>query len=215
MRGKKALIEISNQIFQILEKEMPEPKTELNFKNLYTLLIAVAMSAQTTDEAVNKATKKLFEIADSPEKTLSLGEEGLKEYIKTIGLYNTKAKNVIALSRILIDQYNSEVPLEFEKLISLPGVGRKTANVVLNCWLKLPTMPVDTHVFRVSKRLGIASSNNPDSVERELLENIDQKWLTYAHHWLILHGRYVCKAKKPDCLHCKISQFCQYYKNLS
>jgi endonuclease-3 len=207
------MIDKTNRIFEIFSNITPEPKTELNYHNLYTLIIAVLMSAQTTDEAVNKATKNLFKIADNPEKMILLGEEKLKNYIKTIGLYNTKAKHVMELSKILIQKYSGNVPLEFDDLIKLPGVGRKTANVVLNCWLKLPTMPVDTHVFRVSKRIGIAFSNNPESVEKELLENIDSKWLSHAHHWLILHGRYVCKAKKPDCNNCKIRDFCNFYQS--
>ncbi len=203
---------VSDKIFVILSDHIKDPKTELEYTNLFTLLVAVSLSAQATDKSVNKATPHLFKIADSPEKMLMLGEEKLKTYINSIGLYNTKAKNIIKLSREIIEKYNGEVPLEFEKLISLPGVGRKTANVVLNCWLKLPTMPVDTHVFRVAKRLGLAKGTSPEKVEKELLENIPQKWLLNAHHLLILHGRYTCIARKPKCEICPLSHLCEYYK---
>lgn len=207
---KNEIQQKSDAIFTIFSKQSPEPKTELEYSNLFTLLVAVILSAQATDKSVNKATKALFALVDSPESMLKLGEEKLKEYIKTIGLYNTKAKNIIKLSHILIDKYKSEVPAEFEQLITLPSVGRKTANVVLNCWFKLPTMPVDTHVFRVAKRLGIAESNSPESVEQELLKNIPEKWMYNAHHWLILHGRYICKAQKPSCDTCQVSHLCNY-----
>ncbi len=205
---------LADNVFTILSKKNPEPKTELEYTNLFTLLVAVSLSAQATDVSVNKATNSLFKVADSPSKMLTLGEDGLKSYIKTIGLYNNKAKNTIALSKMLVEQYKGEVPLTFDELKSLPGVGRKTANVVLNCWLKLPTMPVDTHVFRVAKRIGICSGSTPEKVEHELLANIPKKWLMYAHHWLILHGRYICKARKPMCDICPISNYCEYFKSI-
>lgn len=203
----------SDKIFEILAGENPEPKTELEYSNLFTLLVAVALSAQTTDISVNKVTKALFKIADNPHEMYKLGVDGIKDHIKTVGLYNTKAKNIHELSRILIDEYKGEVPLEFDNLIKLPGVGRKTANVVLNSFLGAHTMPVDTHVFRVSKKLGIANGKNPEIVEKELLENISTKWLKYAHHWLILHGRYVCKARKPQCSECKLQKYCDFFEN--
>lgn len=205
--------EIVNKIFEVFSKNNENPKTELVYKNDFTLLVAVILSAQATDVSVNLATKSLFEIYDTPEKILGLGEEGLKKYIKSIGLFNSKAKNVIALCQILISNYDSKVPNNFEELVKLPGVGRKTANVVLNCLFGLPTMAVDTHVFRVAKRIGLAKGNTPEAVEKELLQIIDGKWLSHAHHWLILHGRYICKARKPDCEICPIKEYCEYYKS--
>lgn len=199
-----------NKIFSIFQQQNPEPKTELEFINHYTLLVAVVLSAQSTDVGVNKATKKLFAIAGTPEKMLELGEENLKKYINTIGLYNNKAKNVIALSKILVEKFNSEVPENLEVLQSLPGVGRKTANVVLNCAFGHPTIGVDTHVFRVSNRIGLVSEKDVLKTELALLKNIPQKWQQHAHHWLILHGRYICTAKKPKCEICPINQYCQY-----
>jgi len=196
------------QIFSTFQKLNPEPKTELEYTNLFTLVAAVSLSAQATDISVNKATKELFRVADTPQKMLELGVDRLKTYINTIGLYNNKAKHLIAMSQLLVDKFGGEVPLDFDSLNSLPGVGRKTANVVLNCWLKLPTMPVDTHVFRVAKRLGLAFGNSPEVVEKELLTKIPDNYLINAHHWLILHGRYICKAKKPECPVCPISDFC-------
>lgn len=204
--------EIVNKIFEVFSKNNENPKTELVYKNDFTLLVAVILSAQATDVSVNLATKSLFEIYDTPEKILGLGEEGLKKYIKSIGLFNSKAKNVIALCQILISNYDSKVPNSFEELVKLPGVGRKTANVVLNCLFGLPTMAVDTHVFRVVKRIGLAKGNTPEAVEKELLQIIDRKWLSHAHHWLILHGRYICKARKPDCEICPIRKYCEYYR---
>lgn len=201
-----------NQIFQIFSNNNPTPKTELEFTNNFTLSVAVILSAQATDISVNKATKNFFPSYDSPEKILSLGEDGLKKYIKTIGLYNSKAKNVIALCEILIDKYNSNIPSEFDELIKLPGIGRKTANVILNCAFGKPTMAVDTHVHRVSTRIGFSSGNTPEKVERDLLKKIPNKWLNYGHHWLILHGRYTCKARKPLCSECPITEYCKYYK---
>ena len=199
-----------NKIFSIFQQQNPEPKTELEFINHYTLLVSVVLSAQSTDVGVNKATKKLFAVASTPEKMLELGEENLKKYINTIGLYNNKAKNVIALSKILVEKFNSEVPENLEVLQSLPGVGRKTANVVLNCAFGHPTIGVDTHVFRVSNRIGLVSEKDVLKTELALLKNIPQKWQQHAHHWLILHGRYICTAKKPKCEICPINQYCQY-----
>lgn len=197
-------------IFQIFHDSNPEPVTELEYTNLFTLVCSVALSAQTTDKAVNKATKDLYKIADNPKAILELGEEKIKKYISGIGLFNVKAKNLIKLSNLLIEEYNSEVPLEFDELIKLPGVGRKTANVVLNCWLGIETMPVDTHVFRVARRIGFSNGKTPIKVETDLLKKIPKKWMKYAHHWLILHGRYICTAKNPKCMKCPISQLCKF-----
>ena len=199
-----------NKIFSILQTQNPHPKTELEYKNNYTLLVAVVLSAQSTDVGVNKATKKLFAIADTPKKMIKLGEENLKKYINTIGLYNGKAKNIISLSKILVEKFNSEVPEDLEILQSFPGVGRKTANVVLNCAFGHPTIGVDTHVFRVSNRIGIADEKDVLKTELALLKNIPKKWQQHAHHWLILHGRYICTAKKPKCEICLINQYCKY-----
>ena len=198
-----------DQIFRIWQKENPHPKTELVFTNNYTLLVAVVLSAQSTDVGVNKATKALFKIADTPEKMLKLGEKNLKKYINIIGLYNGKATNIIKLSQDLVDKFNSEVPENFESLKSLAGVGQKTANVVLNCAFGYPTIAVDTHVFRVANRIGFVDENTPEKTEDALMKAIPKKWQTHAHHWMILHGRYVCKARKPECDRCKISQFCE------
>jgi len=200
-----------DQIFEIWQKENPHPKTELIYSNNYTLLVAVVLSAQSTDIGVNKATEALFKIADTPQKMLKLGEEKLKKYINTIGLYNGKAKNIIALSEILIKEHGSEVPENFEALQKLPGVGRKTANVILNCAFGHPTMAVDTHVFRVSNRIGFVSESDVLKTELALLKEISKKWMNHAHHWLILHGRYVCQARKPKCEECKISGFCEMF----
>jgi endonuclease III len=201
-----------DKIFTIWCEKNPHPKTELNFINHYTLLVAVVLSAQSTDVGVNKATAKLFEVADTPEKMLKLGEKNLKKYINTIGLYNGKATNIIKLSQDLIDKFNSKVPEDFEALRSLAGVGQKTANVVLNCAFGHPTIAVDTHVFRLANRIGFVSETTPEKTEISLLKNIPKKWQNHAHHWMILHGRYVCKARKPECKKCEISKFCQ--KNL-
>jgi len=206
-------IKTVNKIFEVFEFLDPAPETELKYENIFTLLVSVVLSAQATDISVNKATKELFAHYDTPELILSLGEENLKKYIRTIGLYNAKAKNIIALCRVLIADYNSAVPGNFEELIKLPGVGRKTANVVLNCAHGLPTVAVDTHVFRVSKRLGLASGNSPDKVELELLQIIPAKWLKDAHHWLVLHGRYICKARLPMCNACPVNIYCEYYQS--
>ena len=200
---------IIDKIFSRLEKENPKPQTELYYINNYTLLIAVVLSAQSTDIMVNKATQKLFAIVDSPEKMLALGEENLKKYINIIGLYNNKAKHIIALSKILIEKYNSEIREDFEILQSLPGVGRKTANVVLNCAFDHKVIAVDTHVFRVSNRIGLVREKNVLKTELALQKIIPQKWQKHAHHWLILHGRYICTARNPKCSSCKINQYCQ------
>lgn len=204
-----------NAIFEIFSSNSPHPKTELEFVNNYTLLVAVVLSAQATDVSVNKATKPLFAVVDTPEKMLNLGEEGLKKYIKTIGLFNSKAKNIIALSHKLIEEHNSIVPEDFEKLKSLPGVGIKTANVVLNCAFGHPTIAVDTHVFRVSNRIGLVKTRTANETGDKLLKAIPKTWQMHAHHWLILHGRYVCKARKPECYRCCITDYCEYpAKNL-
>jgi endonuclease-3 len=203
-----------NQIFEIWQKNNPQPKTELEFTNNFTLLVAVVLSAQSTDIGVNKATKNLFKIANTPQKMLDLGEEKLKKYISTIGLYNNKAKNIIILSEQLIKLHNSEVPNDFESLRNLAGVGQKTANVVLNCAFGRPTIAVDTHVFRVANRLGLVDEANPEKTEESLLKIIPKKFLYYAHHWMILHGRYTCIARKPNCKNCQIEKFCQFDKKL-
>ncbi len=196
--------------FDRLAAAMPEPKGELNYVNPYTLLVAVVLSAQATDVGVNKATEKLFKVADTPEKMLKLGEARLKDHIKTIGLYNSKAKNVIALSRILIEEHGGWVPEAREPLEKLPGVGRKTANVVLNIAFGQPAIAVDTHIFRVSNRTGLAPGKTPLAVEQKLLKVVPDARKLHAHHWLILHGRYVCKARKPDCPSCVVEDLCRY-----
>lgn len=198
------------EFFSILHRINPEPKGELNSVNGYTLLVAVVLSAQATDAGVNKATEKLFKIADTPEKMLKLGEDGLREHIKTIGLFNAKGKNVIALSQILIERYNSRIPDTMEDLISLPGVGRKTANVVLNIVFGKETFAVDTHVFRICNRTGIAKGDTPDDVERKLDKIVPAPFRLHAHHWLILHGRYLCKARKPECYRCPVIHLCAF-----
>ena len=195
-------------VFERLSTIMPEPKTELDFVNPYTLVVAVALSAQATDVGVNKATKALFAVADTPEKMLALGEEGLIPYIASIGLYRTKAKNVIAAARMLVNQHRGEVPLNREDLQALPGVGRKTASVVLNELGIEPAIAVDTHVFRVSHRLGLANGSTPDKVEDQLHQVVPRKWLAKAHHWLILHGRYTCLAQRPKCSACVLADIC-------
>jgi len=188
----------------------PEPTSELRFINPYTLLVAVVLSAQATDVGVNKATGPLFAVADTPDKMVALGEARLRDYIKTIGLYNTKSKNVIALSRILADEHGGEVPRDRTALESLPGVGRKSANVVLNVAFGEPTIAVDTHIFRVANRTGLAPGKTPLAVEQNLLKVTPRHWRQYAHHWLILHGRYVCQARKPKCPECVVSDLCGY-----
>jgi endonuclease-3 len=204
--NKKAV----EHLFATLQSIDPEPKTELNYSTPFELLIAVLLSAQATDVGVNKATAKLFPIANTPEAFLKLGEEGLKKYINTIGLYNSKAKHAIQTARKLVDEFNGEVPRTRKELESLPGVGRKTANVVLNVLWGEPTMAVDTHIFRVANRTGLAPGKTPLEVEKKLLQVIPKKYMKYAHHWLILHGRYTCTARKPKCHACPINQECQW-----
>ena len=199
-----------HEIFSRFRESDPEPKGELDHVNVYTLVVAVALSAQATDVGVNKATRELFKIVDTPEKMLELGEEGLIEHIKTIGLFRQKAKNVIKMSRILVEEYDGEVPSSRAALQSLPGVGRKTANVVLNMWWGIPAQAVDTHILRVGNRTGIAVGKNVDAVERAVEDNIPAEFQQHAHHWLILHGRYVCKARKPVCTNCIIRDLCPY-----
>jgi endonuclease-3 len=198
-----------HEIFRRFHVQRPEPKGELEHVNPFTLVVAVALSAQATDAGVNKATRALFAIADTPQKMLDLGEEKVRDYIKTIGLYRNKAKNVIALSQKLIDDFGGEVPKTREELITLPGVGRKTANVVMSMAFGIPTMAVDTHVFRIANRLGLAPGKTPDEVEENLLRVIPDEYLFHAHHWLILHGRYTCKARKPECQACVIADICK------
>jgi endonuclease III len=197
-------------LFDRLAAALPEPKGELDYINPYTLLVAVVLSAQATDAGVNKATAPLFKVADTPEKMLSLGEPRLKDFIKTIGLYNTKTKNVIALSRILVEQHGGVVPQDRDVLQTLPGVGRKTANVVLNVAFGQPTIAVDTHIFRVCNRTGLAPGKDPPAVELNLEKVVPPARKLHAHHWLILHGRYVCKARKPDCPACVIRDVCAF-----
>lgn len=196
--------------FSTLERLNPEPQGELNWSTPFTLLVAVVLSAQATDVGVNKATGPLFAVADTPEKMYALGEDTIRDYIKTIGLFNSKAKNVYKLCKILIDEHNSEVPQNRDDLIKLPGVGRKTANVVLNIAFGQPTIAVDTHLFRVSNRTGMAPGKTPEDVERKLEKKIPKNFMLHAHHWLILHGRYICKARKPDCPNCPVSAYCRY-----
>ena len=198
------------EFFTRLRAQRPEPKGELHYVNHYTLLVAVALSAQATDEGVNRATKPLFATIDTPEKMVDLGEAGLRDAIKTIGLYRNKAKNVIALSQKLLAEHGGTVPRDREALEALPGVGRKTANVVLNIAFGEPTIAVDTHLFRVSNRTGLAPGKTPLEVEKKLLKKVPDEFLLHAHHWLILHGRYVCKARKPDCPACVVSDICKF-----
>jgi len=196
------------EIFRRFETTSPDPRTELDYASPYTLLVSVVLSAQATDVSVNKATAKLYKVADTPRKMVDLGEAGLTPYIAAIGLFRTKAKNVVALSRILLEQYGGEVPLQREALMALPGVGRKTASVVLNELDVEPAIAVDTHVFRVSHRLGLSRGKTPDEVERDLMAIVPDDGKTRAHHWLILHGRYVCVARKPKCLQCLVADLC-------
>ncbi len=197
-------------LFDAFHTHDPEPKGELNYVNDFTLLVAVVLSAQATDIGVNKATGPLFEVADSPEKMSALGLETITDFIKSIGLYRNKAKNVLALSLQLVEQFNSQVPQTREALESLPGVGRKTANVVLNIAFGQPTIAVDTHLFRVSNRTGLAPGKDVLEVERGLVRRVPEKYGLHAHHWLILHGRYICKARKPECYHCIIDKWCRF-----
>ncbi len=199
-----------NKIFQNLSKNITNPKTELKYKNPYTFLVSVVLSAQATDKSVNSSTKELFKIVKKPKDMVALGENKLKHHIKTIGLYNSKAKNIINLSKILIEKYNNKIPNEFEFLTSLPGVGNKTASVYQNEILNIPRIAVDTHVFRVSNRLGLVKTKNPDDTQKKLESIIPKKWLKSAHHLLILHGRYTCKSQNPICGECTVLKFCNY-----
>lgn len=199
-----------HEIFSRLREDNPKPVTELNYSNPFELLIAVILSAQATDVGVNKATDKLFPVANTPEAIYALGVEGLTEYIKTIGLFNSKARNVIETCRMLIELHNSQVPETREALEALPGVGRKTANVVLNTAFGHPVMAVDTHIFRVSNRTGIAPGKTVLEVEKKLMRHVPEEFLLDAHHWLILHGRYVCRARTPQCGSCRIEDLCEY-----
>ena len=198
------------EFYRRLADRIPEPETELDFINPYTLLVAVVLSAQATDAGVNAATRDLFAKVRTPGQMLELGEEGLKAHIRTIGLFNTKAKNVIALSRVLLEEHEGEVPADFEALRRLPGVGRKTANVVMNCAFGAETFAVDTHVFRVANRTGLAPGKTPEQVEAKLDKATPPPFRRHAHHWLILHGRYVCKARRPECWRCVVSDLCRY-----
>ncbi len=197
------------EIFRRFSVQRPEPKGELKYANPFTLVVAVALSAQATDVSVNKATKPLFAVADTPQKMLALGEERLGGYIRTIGLWRNKAKNVIALSKKLIDDFGGVVPKTREELVTLPGVGRKTANVVLQMAFGIPAIAVDTHIFRIGNRTGLAPGKTPDQVEDALMKVVPGDYLLHAHHWLILHGRYCCKARKPDCERCVIADICK------
>lgn len=206
LRGAKA----AHQIFHAFYQHNPEPKGELNYVNTFTLLVAVVLSAQATDVGVNKATKDLFKVADTPEKMVALGVKTIEHYVKTIGLYRAKAKNVFKLSQLLIEHHNSKVPQTREALEALPGVGRKTANVVLNIAFGQPTIAVDTHLFRLGNRTGLAKGKTPLAVEKKLQKIIPQEFMLHAHHWLILHGRYICKARKPVCSSCIIESWCSF-----
>ncbi|MCX7676980.1 MAG: endonuclease III, partial [Alteraurantiacibacter sp.] len=191
-------------------EDNPAPETELEYGNPYQLLVAVTLSAQATDVGVNKATRALFAKVKTPQQMLDLGEEGLKEHIKTIGLFNSKARNLIAMARLLVERFGGQVPATREELMMLPGVGRKTANVVLNCAFGQETFAVDTHIFRVGNRTGLARGKTPDQVEARLEKRVPQPFRLHAHHWLILHGRYVCKARTPECWRCKVVDLCSY-----
>ena len=201
---------VMREIFSRFENSEPEPKGELNHVNAYTLVVAVALSAQATDKGVNKATEILFKTVDTPQKMLDLGEEGLIAHIKSIGLYKTKARNVVKMAQILVEDFGGEVPNSRAALQSLPGVGRKTANVVLNMWWQQPAQAVDTHIFRVGNRVGISPGKTVDQVERAIEDNVPADFQLHAHHWLILHGRYICVARKPKCRACIISDLCQF-----
>jgi len=198
------------EFFRRLAELNPDPQTELEYGNCYQLLVAVTLSAQATDVGVNKATRALFARVETPQQMLDLGEEGLKAHIKTIGLFNSKAKNVIAMARLLVDHHGGEVPSTREALVTLPGVGRKTANVVLNCWFGQETFAVDTHIFRLGNRTGMAPGKTPDHVEVQLEKVVPGPFRVGAHHWLILHGRYVCKARTPECWRCGVVDLCRF-----
>ena len=205
---------VMREIFSRFENSEPEPKGELNHVNAYTLVVAVALSAQATDKGVNKATEALFKSVDTPQKMLDLGEDGLIAHIKTIGLYKTKARHVMKMAQILVEEFAGEVPNSRAALQSLPGVGRKTANVVLNMWWQQPAQAVDTHIFRVGNRAGIAPGKTVDQVERAIEDNVPADFQLHAHHWLILHGRYICVARKPKCRACIISDLCQFEEKI-
>lgn len=207
--SKLSRVEILD-LFARWAEDNPAPRTELDYTNTYTLLVAVALSAQATDVGVNKATRSLWPVADTPQKMLALGLDGLKEHIKTIGLYNSKAQNVIKMAEILVEKHGGEVPNTADALTALPGVGRKTADVVLNEAFQIPTIAVDTHIFRVSNRTGLAPGKTPDKVGDSLLKVVPDQFKLHAHHWLILHGRYICKARKPDCGSCKVIDICKF-----
>ena len=209
-KRKRLAREDVGAIFGAFSAAEPEPRGELDSVNAFTLLVAVVLSAQATDAGVNKATPRLFAAADTPEKMVALGQAGIEEMIKTIGLFRAKARNVFALSQALIETFDSQVPQTREALETLPGVGRKTANVVLNIAFRQPTIAVDTHLFRVGNRTGLAPGDNPLKVELGLLNVVPEQYLLHAHHWLILHGRYVCKARKPECWRCGIAQWCRF-----
>lgn len=198
------------EIFERFKKENPNPTSELKWTNSFTLLVSVVLSAQATDKSVNKATESLYKIADTPQKILSLGEVNLISYIKSIGLYKSKAKHIIELSKMLISEFDSKIPDNLEDLIKLPGVGRKTANVVLNVLFNKPTMPVDTHLLRISPKIGLAQGSTPLEIEKSLCARIPQEYMNHAHHWLILHGRYVCTARNPHCENCIINDICKH-----
>lgn len=198
------------EFFKRLQAQNPHPKSDLEYTNPYTLLVAVVLSAQATDEGVNRATKDLFQVADTPEKMVALGEDKIRDYIKTIGLFNAKATNVFKLSQILINDHNSSVPDDRQALESLPGVGRKTANVVLNIAFGHPTIAIDTHIFRVGNRTDMAPGKDVNEVEKKLLKKVPDEFLLHAHHWLLLHGRYVCKARKPICKDCIVYDLCGF-----
>ena len=206
---RKLTPEEITEVFRRFEKQNPAPATELKAQNPFTLLVSVVLSAQATDKSVNKATEPLYKIADTPEKILALGEDGLIAYIKTIGLYRSKAKHVMGLCRMLIDEFDGKLPRTREDLQRLPGVGRKSANVILNVVYSEPTMPVDTHLLRISPRIGLSEGTTPIEVEKDLLACIPAEFLGRAHHWLILHGRYVCVARKPLCSQCLIADLCK------
>lgn len=208
--AKQLNYQTMREIFLRFQEHEPEPKGELDHVNAYTLLVAVALSAQATDKGVNRATSQLFKLVDTPQKMLDLGEEGLIEHIRTIGLYRNKARNVIKLSQILVDDYGGQVPSSRAALQGLPGVGRKTANVVLNMWWGQPAQAVDTHIFRIGNRTGIAPGRDVVAVEHAIEDNVPAEFQRHAHHWLILHGRYICKARKPMCRTCIIRDLCEY-----
>jgi len=208
LKRKMRSSEEALKIMDVFRARDPHPRCELNYSNAYTLLVAVVLSAQSTDKGVNKATETLFKQVDTPQKMVDLGLENLKNHIKTIGLYNNKAKNIIALSKDLVAKYNGVVPDNREDLESLAGVGRKTANVVLNVWFNQPTLAVDTHVMRIAHRLDFSKGKTPFEIEKDILKLLPEEYIKNTNHWLVLFGRYICKAQKPDCSHCPISQYC-------